>query len=305
MKRNRLGSSELYVGEIGLGCMSLGTEKQKAIALVHEALERGVNFLDTADLYEDGLNEEIVGEAIRSSGCNRDDIIISTKVGNRRIPGQEGWVWDPSKAYILSSVKGSLKRLGVEYIDLYQLHGGTLEDPIDETIEAFEQLKQEGVIREYGISSIRPNVIREYASRSGIVSVMSQYSLLDRRPEETVLPLLEDKGIGLIARGPVAKGILSANGRIRTEKGYLDYSSEELAALHDELAQLAKDGRSLSQLAIRYSLSHPAAAVTIPGASSREQLLHNIEAGEAEPLTPDELKHLHRLTKGNVYEQHR
>ncbi|WP_042162960.1 aldo/keto reductase [Paenibacillus gorillae] len=305
MKRNRLGSSELYVGEIGLGCMSLGTDKRKAIALIHEGLERGVNFLDTADLYEDGLNEEIVGEAVRSSGRNRDEIVIATKVGNRRIPGQEGWVWDPSKAYILSSVKGSLKRLGVEYIDLYQLHGGTLEDPIDETIEAFEQLKQEGLIREYGISSIRPNVIREYAARSSIVSVMSQYSLLDRRPEETVLPLLEDKGIGLIARGPVAKGILSPNGRARAEQGYLDYSAKELSALHNELAQLAKEGQSLSQLAIRYSLSHSSVAVAIPGASSLEQLLHNIEASEGAPLTEEELARLRRLTRANVYEQHR
>ncbi|MFF2481485.1 aldo/keto reductase [Paenibacillus sp. NPDC058071] len=302
MRKNRLGQSELLAGEIGLGCMSLGTDRGKAIALIHEALDNGVNFLDTADLYDDGLSEEIVGEAIK--GKRREDIILATKVGNRRIPGQEGWVWDPSKAYILSSVKGSLKRLGVDYIDLYQLHGGTLDDPIDETIEAFEQLKQEGVIRHYGISSIRPNVIREYAARSGMVSVMSQYSLLDRRPEETVLPLLAQAEIGLIARGPVAKGVLTGNGAQKAVKGYLDYNPEELADLHRKLLELA-DGRDLAQLAIRYTLADPTVAVAIPGASSREQLLGNIEAAHSPALTEAELSALRALTRPNRYEQHR
>ncbi|MGV2686963.1 aldo/keto reductase, partial [Clostridium perfringens] len=128
------------------------------------------------------------------------DVIIATKVGNRRVPGKDGLVWDPSKDYIKSAVKDSLRRLGTDYIDLYQLHGGTLDDPLDETIEAFEELKREGWIRYYGISSIRPNVIREYVAKSNIVSVMSQYSILDRRPEEAVLDLLAENGISAIAR---------------------------------------------------------------------------------------------------------
>ncbi|MDU0204659.1 aldo/keto reductase [Paenibacillus sp. MAH-36] len=303
MKRNRLGTSELMVGEIGLGCMSLGTNRQHAISMIHTALERGVNFLDTADLYDEGLNEEIVGSAIQ--GRNRGEIIIATKVGNRRIPGKEGWVWDASKAYILSAVKESLKRLGTDYIDLYQLHGGTLEDPIDETIEAFEQLKQEGVIRYYGISSIRPNVIREYTKRSSIISVMSQYSLLDRRPEEAVLPWLTEHSISMIARGPVAKGILSNCGR-RLQGDYLDYTGESLSSLYPKLLDSANvNDRSLSQLAIRYVLSHPAVAVTIPGASSLEQLLENIDVAEAPPLREEEIILLQRLTRSNKYEQHR
>lgn len=303
MKRNRLGTSELMVGEVGLGCMSLGTNQQQASSLIHAALERGVNFLDTADLYDEGLNEEIVGAAIH--GRNREELIIATKVGNRRIPGREGWVWDASKAYILSAVKESLKRLRTDYIDLYQLHGGTLEDPIDETIEAFEQLKREGVIRYYGISSIRPNVIREYTNRSSIVSVMSQYSLLDRRPEEAVLPWLTEHSISMIARGPVAKGILSNRGQ-RLQEGYLDYTGESLSTLHPKLLGLAdSNGRNLSQLAIRYALSHPAVAVTIPGASSLTQLLQNIDGAEAPPLSEEEFNLLQKLTRSNRYEQHR
>ncbi|MCM3629626.1 aldo/keto reductase [Paenibacillus glycanilyticus] len=300
MKQNQLGSSEIYVGEIGLGCMSLGTDEEKASALIHEALERGVTLLDTADLYDSGKNEELVGKAIRG---RREQVVLATKVGNRRIPGQEGWAWDPSKAYILSAVKESLRRLGTDYIDLYQLHGGTIEDPIDETIEAFEQLKQEGVIREYGISSIRPNVIREYASRSSIVSVMNPYSIVDRRAEETVLPLLAEKGISLIARGPVASGALAANRQ--PSKSMPDYELEELLLLRGQLEQLTSPERSLSQLAIRYSLSDPSVAVAIPGASSREQLLQNIAAAGIPALSEEEVQLIRRLSKAGAYKIHR
>ncbi|MGO4109422.1 aldo/keto reductase [Paenibacillus sp. YAF4_2] len=300
MKQNQLGSSKLLVGEIGLGCMSLGTDEQKATALIHEALERGVNLLDTSDLYDSGLNEELVGKAIRG---RRDQVVLATKVGNRRIPGQEGWAWDPSKQYILSAVKESLRRLGTDYIDLYQLHGGTIEDPIEETIEAFEQLKQEGIIREYGISSIRPNVIREYAARSSMVSVMNPYSIVDRRAEESVLPLLEEKGISVIARGPVASGALAANRQ--PSKAVPDYELDELLHLREQLQQLTSTERSLSQLAIRYSLSHPAVAVAIPGASSREQLLQNIAAADIPALTGEEVQLIRRLSKAGVYKVHR
>ncbi len=295
-----MGSSELLVGEIGLGCMSLGTEEQSAVGIIHEALDRGVNLLDTADLYDAGRNEEWVGKAIRG---RRDRVVLATKVGNRRVPGQSGWSWDPSKAYILTAVQESLRRLGTDYIDLYQLHGGTIEDPIDETIEAFEQLKKEGVIRAYGISSIRPNVIREYVNRSGIVSVMNPYSIVDRRAEETLLPLLQESGISVIARGPLSSGALAANRE--PVQGVPDYELEELIQLRGRLEQLTNDGRSLTQLAIRYSLSHPAVAAVVPGASSREQLIRNLEAADVPELTEEEVRLIRSLSKENRYALHR
>ncbi|QHW32072.1 aldo/keto reductase [Paenibacillus rhizovicinus] len=300
MKKNALGQSGLLVGEIGLGCMSLGTEEREAVAIIHEALERGVNLLDTADLYDSGRNEELVGIAIRG---RREGVVLATKVGNRRVPGQTGWTWDASKAYILSAVKESLRRLGTDYIDLYQLHGGTLDDPIDETIEAFEQLKQEGFIRAYGISSIRPNVIREYVERSGIASVMSPYSIVDRRGEEAVYPLLREQGIGVIARGPLASGALAANRE--PSKAVADYELEELAALRGQLQQLTSAERNLTQLAIRYSLGHPAVATVIPGARTREQLLQNIAAADAPALSEEEAALVRRVSKANRYALHR
>lgn len=302
MRKNRLGSSDLWVSEIGLGCMSLGTEEPAAVRLVHEALERGIHFLDTADIYDAGRNEELVGKALKG---RRSDVILATKVGNRRISGKEGLSWDPSKAYIKTAVKDSLKRLQTDYIDLYQLHGGTIDDPIDETIEAFEELKQEGVIRFYGISSIRPNVIREYVKRSNIVSVMSQYSILDRRPEEEVLPLLAEQGISVIARGPVASGVLAEEGARKVEKGYLDYAAAELSTIREKLMPLARQDRSMSQTAIRYSLSHPAVAAAIPGASTLQQLIHNVGAADAPELTAEEVAAIRQISRPNVYGAHR
>src|SRR5690606_28856678 len=158
MDKKQLGKSDLYVSPLSLGCMSLGADEKEASNIVNSALDLGINYLDTADLYDKGLNEEIVGKAIKE---RRNDIILATKVGNH-LREDGSWFWDPSKAYIKEQAKESLRRLQTDYIDLYQLHGGTIDDPIDETIEAFEELKQEGIIRYYGISSIRPNVIREY-----------------------------------------------------------------------------------------------------------------------------------------------
>lgn len=142
MKKNRLGTSDLIVGEIGLGCMSLGTDESQVIPLLHEALDLGINFLDTADIYDNGHNEELIGKAIKG---RRSEVIIASKVGNTRVEGQEGLVWNPSKAHIMEAVKDSLRRLQTDYIDLYQLHGGTLDDNMDETIEAFAQLKEKGL----------------------------------------------------------------------------------------------------------------------------------------------------------------
>src|ERR1700754_1215524 len=200
-----LGPSTLRISSIGFGCMSLGDERQAA-RVIDRGLEGGINFFDTADLYNKGMNEEWVGRVLRH---RREAVVLATKVGNQWREDGSGWDWNPRKEYILRAVEESLRRLQTDRIDLYQLHGGTLEDPIDEAIEAFEQLQQQGKIRYYGISSIRPNVIREYIRRSHIVSVMMQYSLLDRRPEESCLQLLKDAGIGVLARGVLAKGLLA------------------------------------------------------------------------------------------------
>lgn len=298
-----MGKSDLFLTELGLGCMSIGTEEKAARAIIEAALEEGINYFDTADLYDVGENELLVGNALKNV---REQVIIATKVGNRWNKERNGWSWDPSKVYIKEEVKNSLKRLGTDYIDLYQLHGGTMEDPIDETIEAFEELKEEGYIRYYGISSIRPNVIREYVKKSNIVSVMMQYSILDRRPEETVFSLLEENGIGVVTRGPLAKGILSDKLMEKaSDKGYLDYSLGELNEILPLLKEKVASSRSFTEIALQYNLANPAVTSVIAGASSPEQIKRNANAVRSQVLTEEELMMLRELTKATIYSEHR
>lgn len=303
MKKRRLGQSDLYVSELGLGCMSLGTDEKTARGIIEAALEEGINYFDTADLYDAGENEKIVGQALKTV---REQVIIATKVGNRWKPDQTGWTWDPSKAYIKEAVKNSLKRLGTDYIDLYQLHGGTTRDPIEETIEAFEELVSEGVIRYYGISSIRPNVIREFIKKSRIVSVMMQYSMLDRRPEEEALPLLHEHGISVVTRGPLAKGLLSDKMLAKASaNGYLDYSYDDLSDILPLLKEKLAASRSFTEVALQYNLADPAVASVVAGASSVEQIRSNARAVKSEPLSKEEIAVIKELTKAKTYKEHR
>ncbi len=299
MKQNRLGTSDLLVSEIGFGCMSLPLDQQVSSKLLHRALELGINFFDTADLYQQGENEQMVGTAFKGM---RDKIILASKVGNRWNDDGKTWRWDASPQWIKEEIQHSLERLQTDYLDLYQLHGGTLEDSIDEIIETFEELKKQGFIRHYGISSIRPNVIREWVKRSRLVSVMMPYSLLDRRPEEEVLDLLHQNTISVIARGSMAQGLLSS----KPAKPFLDYSAAEVKNFQANLATFTTPERSQSQIALRFALSHPAVTVSIPGASRMEQLEENAKAvALAVTLTRAELEQLRYLTKTNQYDAHR
>jgi aryl-alcohol dehydrogenase-like predicted oxidoreductase len=303
VKKRQLGDSDLFVTELGLGCMSIGTNEASARRIIETALEEGINYFDTADLYDFGVNEKIVGNALKDV---RENVIIATKAGNRWNRERTGWSWDPSKAYIKEAVKGSLKRLGTDYIDLYQLHGGTINDPIDETIEAFEELKAEGFIRYYGISSIRPNVIKEFVQKSNIVSVMMQYSILDRRPEEEALPLLYKNGISVVTRGPVAKGLLSDNLLSKiSEKGYQDYSEKDLHEILPLLKEKLASTRSLTAVALQYNLANPAVASVVAGVSSPEQIRSNAAAVNSRALTTDEIALIKEITKASVYQEHR
>lgn len=303
MEKRQLGNSDLHISVLGLGCMSLGTDAKKAQDIIHAALDEGINYFDTADLYDFCENEQIVGKALKSV---RDKVIIATKAGNRWSENKDSWYWDPSKKHIKEAVKASLSRLGTDYIDLYQLHGGTIEDPIDETIEAFEELNQEGLIRYYGISSIRPNVIREYVNVSNIVSVMIQYSMLDRRPEEEVLPLLEKQGISAVTRGPLAKGLLSEKMLEKaSEKGYQDYKLNELQETIPQLRETLSHKRSMTEIALKYNLANPAVSSVIAGASSIMQVKENAKAVQGNPLSEDELSLIKSITKKSVYDQHR
>ncbi|MBO9728090.1 MAG: aldo/keto reductase [Chitinophaga sp.] len=298
MQYRFLGKSDLAISEIGFGCMSLGKDDADTTRLLHHAVDQGINFFDTADLYEHGQNEITVGKALRQK---RADVIIASKVGNQWNEDGSSWSWNPRKEYILATVEGSLKRLQTDYIDLYQLHGGTLEDPIDDSIAAFELLKQQGKIRHYGISSIRPNVIREYVKRSHIVSVMMQYSLLDRRPEETCFPLLQDNHIGVLARGSVAKGLLVN----KPAAPYLNYTTEDVAAAAAAIRAHSNTARDTAQTALRFVLQQPVVSSAVVGIRTVAQLEDALRAVQAPALLPEEIAALQQAVPANTYDQHR
>ena len=293
-----LGKSQLNISRIAFGCMSLPTELEAVQAIADQAIDNGINFFDTADLYDKGLNEINIGKALASK---RERVIIATKVGNQWRPDGSGWDWNPTKEYIIAAAEKSLQRLQTDYIDLYQLHGGTIEDPVDETIEAFELLQQQGKIRYYGISSIRPNVIREYIKRSNIVSVMMQYNLADRRPEENCLALLHENTIGVLARGAMAGGLLAG----KPAKPYLGYTEDEIMAAAKAIQTVTPAQNSMAATAIRFALQHPAITAAVVGIRTEKQLTDALEANFFGPLSPTESALLAESVVPKLYEQHR
>lgn len=299
MRTRKLGQSELHISEIGFGCMSLPTDLQAARYMIDAAVDYGINYFDTADLYDKGVNEQIVGEALKEK---RRDIYIASKVGNVWNEDGETWHWDASRTHIIEGFKESLRRLQTDYLDFYQLHGGTLDDQFEEITDAFEQLKKEGLIRAYGISSIRPNVIKTFLPMSEAAGVMMQYSALDRRPEE-YFDYIQSQGASVVTRGTVAKGLLTNDWQRRLEKqnGYLTYTQQELA---DTLSNIAAQQPDVLTTALSYNLAHDAVASVIVGASSIEQLQQNMQAYER--ITPDfDETVIQQLTKQDRYTEHR
>lgn len=299
MKKNFLGNSKIEVSEIALGCMSLPTDAKEAGIIVNEAIAQGINYFDTADLYNKGKNEEVVGEALKR---HRQDIVLATKVGNQWHAQTDEVNWNPTKAYIKEQIHASLKRLQTDYIDLYQLHGGMITDDSEETIEAFEELKKEGLVRAYGISSIRPNVINRFLEKGNIASIMMQYSLLDRRPEE-LLDTISQAGKSVVTRGSLAKGLLTGEGLQRANQmnGYLNYNAPELKAVLEKLLAVHEN---LHAVALHSVLEHDAISSVVAGASSAEQIKATIHAYNT-PVSPEQIAQAKKQTRQDIYQEHR
>lgn len=261
--------------------------------LIRHAFEKGINLFDTADRYDHGWNEKIIGEAVKDF---RKQIYIATKVGHQFADDGTGWKWAPSKQHILTAVDRSLSRLQTDYIDLYQLHGGTIEDPIDDIIEAFERLVEAGKIRYYGISSIRPNVIRKYSEKSSITSVMMQYSLLDRRPEEECFELLKENNIGVLARGTLAKGVLADKPPLET----LEFDITEVDRLQKKLRA---DNIPIAK-ALHFVLQNSAVTSAVVGMRNHDQLKGVIK-GYTSDVSREIIEEVKRVLEPKIYSAHR
>lgn len=301
MQKNTLKSG-IEISEMGLGCMSLGQDVKHAETIVDEAINQGITYFDTADLYDFGENEKIVGSLLKKYQ-NKNDIVIGSKVGNHFDKETKEHHWDPSKEHIMNSIKETLQRLDVEQLDLYMLHGGTIEDNKDETIEAFERLKEQGLIKAYGISSIRPNVINYYLENSNIETIMMQFSLLDNRPED-LIEKIDEHGVKILARGPVSKGLLTDKStnvlESKFKDGLLEYNYNDL---FETIQKLNSQFDNLSEVTFNYLKSFNALGSIITGASSKEQLIDNVKNYNGK-LTEEQIEHAKAIVKNMHYTNH-
>ena len=299
MKVNQLSNSDLKVSEIALGAMSLMQDRwNDNKSIIDLASSIGINFIDTSDLYDKGLNEVLVGKLIKDQ---RDQWIIGSKVGNKWNSDGTGWDWVPSKKYIFEAIDLSLNRLGLDYLDYYQLHGGTNEDPFDEIVDAFEELVKLGKIRYYGISSIRPNVFLKYAKDSNIIANLMQFSLLDRRPL-AYLDQFEKNNVSVISRGAIAQGLLNN----KDAKAYLNYTKEQINDLQLALNQIAEElNVSALTLAIKYPLIHSSVKSVLIGIRTLEQMKElELAIQDFDKINPEYYNDLLNSLPINHYKDH-
>jgi aryl-alcohol dehydrogenase-like predicted oxidoreductase len=304
MERKALGKSGLKVSRMGLGCMGMSEfygsgDERESIRTIHRSLEMGINFLDTADVYGLGRNEELVGKAIRD---RRDKAVLATKFGNVR--GADGsWLGVNGKPeYVRECCEASLRRLGVEVIDLYYQHRVDPNTPIEDTVGAMADLVRQGKVRHLGLSEAAPATIRKACAAHPIAALQSEYSLWTREPEKEVLPTCRELGVAFVAYSPLGRGIFS--GKIKSvdklEEGDYRRSTPRFAeenlshnlSLVERLEKIAAEKKCTpAQLALAWLLARGPDIFPIPGTKRVERLKENAGAMNVN-LTPEDIARL-------------
>jgi aryl-alcohol dehydrogenase-like predicted oxidoreductase len=305
MKTRQLGRSGLTISAIGLGCMGMSEfygalDDNESIATIHRALDVGCNFLDTADMYGPYTNEELIARAIRD---RRDQAILATKFGIVRDPANPSVRTISGKPeYVRASCEGSLRRLGVDYIDLYYQHRVDPKTPIEETVGAMAQLVQEGKVRHLGLSEAGPATLRRAAAVHPITALQTEYSLWSRDPEDELFDVCNELGIGFVAYSPLGRGFLA--GQIKSfddlEEGdwrrysprFLGENFQKNLDLVGKVEEIAREkGCTPAQLALAWVVAQDPNIVPIPGTKRRRYLEENLAAPDME-LTAGDLRRL-------------
>ncbi len=306
MEHVRLGGDGPEVSALGLGCMGMSEfygsaeerDDERSVDVIRRALDLGVNFLDTADMYGPFVNERLVAEAIAD---RRDDVVLATKFGNVRSEDGDFLGIDGSPEYVREACEASLRRLGLDHIDLYYQHRVDPDVPIEETVGAMGRLVEEGKVRWLGLSEAAPETIRRAHAERPIAALQTEYSLWSRDPEAEILPTVRELGIGFVAYSPLGRGFLT--GRFqrfedlpeddwrRFSPRFQGENFEKNLELVDRVEALADEkGCTPAQLALAWVMAQEG-VVPIPGTTRRSHLEENVAALEVE-LTPDELARL-------------
>jgi aryl-alcohol dehydrogenase-like predicted oxidoreductase len=308
MKNAKLG--ELTVARIGLGAMGMshgytgaGTDDDESIRTIHRALDLGVNFIDTAEIYGPYVNEELVGRALKG---RRDQVVLATKFGLVSHAGEGAWNLDSRPANVRTAVEGSLKRLGTDRIDLYYQHRVDPNTPIEDTIGAVAELIAEGKVRHIGLSEAWVSTIRRAHAVHPIAALQSEYSLWTRDQEPEVLPLLRELGIGFVPYSPLGKGFLTGTIRSTDQFDPNDFRAsnprftgenfQRNLRIADEVQAVAADaGVTPAQVALAWLLAKGNDIAPIPGTRRVARLEENVAADDV-LLTADQMKRLDELT---------
>ncbi|HWR52385.1 MAG TPA: aldo/keto reductase [Bryobacteraceae bacterium] len=313
MRQRTLGKPGLTVSELGLGCMGMsdfygGRDNTESVATIHRALELGINFLDTADMYGPHTNEELVGQAIRGM---RDRFVIATKFGIVRSGDPHARGVNGRPEYVRSSCEGSLKRLGIETIDLYYQHRVDPKVPIEDTVGAMADLVRQGKVRHLGLSEAGPETIRRAHKVHPITALQTEYSLWSREPEDEILGVVRELGIGFVAYSPLGRGFLTGQIRKFEDLEADDYrrasprfQGENFQRNLDLVARIEaiarEKGCTPAQLSLAWVLAQGEDIVPIPGTKRRKYLEENATAGAIE-LTEEDLRRIEEVAPRSAF----